>query len=158
MKLTELESPTTPAEAIGELDAESIHIARLTPQPTPGSAAAEITKPPAVVFVTDQRRPVRGNPRAALALIAAVIATALVWALIASSTASSSGGSHKAAVHLTPAQQRAAAAARVRAAAIAKATRDRGTDAQWGDTTPGVTPAPSSAPNATLPPAGPATP
>jgi hypothetical protein len=110
------------------------------------------------MFVTEQPRPARVNPRVALVLIVAVIVTASVWVLIGSITAGSSGGSHKAVVHLTPAQERAATAARARAAAIAKAKRDRGTDAQWGDTIPGVTPPAASATNASLPPAGPVAP
>jgi hypothetical protein len=110
------------------------------------------------MFATEQPRPARVNPRAALVMILAVVMIGLVWVLIGSSTAGSSGGSHKAAVHLTPVQERAAAAARVRAAAIAKAKSDRGTDAQWGDTIPAVTPPPTSATNVTLPAAGPTTP
>jgi hypothetical protein len=154
VKLTELDIPATPAE----VDADSIRIARLTPQPTPSSARSAVARPPAVMFATEQPRPARVNPRAALVMILAVVMIGLVWVLIGSSTAGSSGGSHKAAVHLTPVQERAAGAARVRAAAIAKAKSDRGTDAQWGDTIPAVTPPPTSATNVTLPAAGPTTP
>jgi hypothetical protein len=148
VKLTERDIPATPAEVVRELDADAIHIARLTPQVSASRArSSEVAKPPVVTFVTDQPRHTPVNPRAALALIVVMIATGLLWVLIQSSTASSSGGSHKAAVHLTPPEQRAVAAARARAAAIAKAKRDRGTDAQWGDTIPAVTSPPTRATN-----------
>lgn len=158
MKLTELELPATPAEVVGELDANEIRIARLTPQPTAGSARSATAKPPAVMFLTDQPRHAPGGPRAALVLIVAVMMIGLAWVLIGTITAGNSSRSHRAAVHLTAAQQRVAAAARTRAAAIAKAKRDRGTDAQWGDTIPAVTPPPTSATNAALPAAGPSAP
>ena len=156
-RLTEVDIPATPAEVVREFEADSIHIARLTPQPTASSTPPEITKPPAVMFVTDQPHHAYRNPRAALVLIVAVMMMGFLWVLIGFGAAGSSGGSRKAAVHLTAAEQRTAAAARARAAAIAKAKRDRGTDAQWGDTIPALTPAPTSATNVALPATGPPT-
>jgi hypothetical protein len=98
-----------------------------------------------LTFVTEEPRATLWSLRTALGLIIAIIPILVVAIVIA---ASSGGGgdrpSHRAAVRLTPAQQRVVALQRARAAAIAKAKRDRGTDAELQDTIPAVAPSPNS--------------
>ncbi len=142
MKLTELDTETT----------DSIYVARLPPAgasepaievaPHPaypaGSQPSGIVKPPPLAFVTEEARSRRISSRAALLLVILVVMAALSWVLIDSSSSgrSTAPPTHRAPVRLTPSQQRAAAAARARAAAIAQLKHDRGTDAQWQDTIP----------------------
>lgn len=139
MKLNELDTPTTTAaDVVPGLEADSIHVARL-PQISAGSGARAIARPPVLAFVTEEAPRARIGPRAALLLAVVVMVAAVLWVVIGSGTTGSSSGAHPARVHLTAAEQRAAAAARTRAAAIAQARRDRGTDALLQDTIPAAT-------------------
>jgi hypothetical protein len=157
--MTELDAPTTTHVA-----ADSIRVARLprpgtaagaaaSAEPAPGPAAAvEIAEapsiiappalgdPPALVIVVEAARPARIKAGVALALAM----VALLWVLIDSGTIGASSGTRKVPVRHGPAQPRAGTAAAVRAAAIAQAKRDRGTDAELQDTIPAPIPAPTS--------------
>jgi hypothetical protein len=99
--------------------------------------------PPSLRFVTEQPRTTRLDLRTSLRLIAAMIPALVLVIVIAASSGGGGHRPHKSAVRLTPAQQHAVAAERARAAAIAKARRDRGTDAELQDTVPAATPLPS---------------
>lgn len=136
MKLRELTTPARrPGPEITEPPADAIRVSRLR-QP------ADVSEPPSLVFATD---PPRGGLFAVRGALALAAATVLVLIVVVISAGGSHGGSrhlHAAAPKLTPAQQRLAAERRARAQAIAKARRDRGTDAELQDTIPAVTPAP----------------
>ncbi len=139
MKPIELDSPT--AARPPDFGADSIHVARKSVHGATGGATAAPAKPPPLVIVAAEARPTRGNAGAALLLL--VVIGTILWVLIGSGTTGSSSGSHRAPVRRTPAEQRAAATVRVRAAAIAQAKRDRGTDAELQDTIPAATPPPT---------------
>jgi hypothetical protein len=161
MKLRE--RPTTTGRPDAELldsSAESIRIARLPPiaEPDARPDAAVPVEPYPAPTVEPWRAPVatelarlrfapdppRGMPaglRRALSAIAAIVLV-LVAVVLMSSANATSHRSHANAAKLTPAQQRVEAARRARAAAIVKARRDRGTDAELQDTIPAAVPPP----------------
>jgi len=165
MKLRELDTTTgRPGLGLTDPPDESIRVARLPPIGDPDAAphspdsGVEIepypaprgdgerqpaAEPPSLRFVTEQPRATRLDSRTALRLIAALITVFVLVVVIAASSGGGGPHPHKSAVRLTPAQQRAVAAERARAAAIAKARRDRGTDAELQDTVPAATAAPS---------------
>jgi hypothetical protein len=170
MKLTEPDAPTTtpalvpgkgipaataagqrfaaapsagPSEVAPDDEAGSSQVHRLSWQGRSDDAEpSPSATPPSLAFVTEEppRPPV--SARAAVQLAVAVVIAAVLWA-IGSSISSGPSRSQRTPVRLTPAEQRASAATRARAAAIAKARRDRGTDAELQDTIPAVTPAPA---------------
>jgi hypothetical protein len=105
------------------------------PQGQPGAA-----EPPSLTFVALPPRTIGLSMRSTVCVLAAIFSVVLVLVVIGSISGGGSARAHKPVVRLTPAQQRAAAAERVRAAAIAKAKRDRGTDAELQDTVPAATP------------------
>src|SRR5262249_20926370 len=113
------------------------------PASTRDAARPADAEPPRLRFVVQQPRGARFNSRTAEGLLAVVLS---VFALVVGIAARSNGGSHhithRAVPKLTPAQECVAAARRARAAAIAKATRDSGTDAELQDTIPAATPPP----------------
>lgn len=163
MKLRDLTTTTgRPDAELTDAHADSIRVARLSPIGAPEAprafdAAVEVEPYPAprgeaecpadgesarLRFVVEPPRGARFNSRAALSLLAAMIFTLV---LVVGIAARSNVGSHHArrtAPKLTAAQQCVAAARRARAAAIAKARRDRGTDAELQDTIPAATPPP----------------
>lgn len=147
MKLRELHT-TTEQTGLGLADPpeESIRVARLPRAGDPDLVleCPPSPEPPSLRFVTDEPRAPRLRLRTALGLITAMIAVVVVLIVVASSSGGAADRPHNTAVKLTPAQQRAVAAQRARAAAIAKAKRDRGTDAELQDTIPAATPMPSS--------------
>ncbi len=132
VRLSSTEASDLAVETVPEFELGAIRAARLTAAP-----AADVAEP--IVFDTEHG--VRRYLRARVALLAVAVAV-LAWAAVGSLTGGGSAGSRPAAVTLTPAQQRTMAARRARAAAIAQAKRDRGTDAELEDTIPAVTPTP----------------
>jgi hypothetical protein len=132
-------SPPAGAELVPEVESAEILVARL-PQPAvdAGPVTAELapSAPPPLVFVTEEARGARINSLLAIAALLGVI-TVFVGVLIASTADSGSSGSAKPAVR--PAAPQGTPAEHARAAAIAQAKRDRGTDAQWQDTIPAAT-------------------
>jgi hypothetical protein len=165
MKLRELTTRAgQPDTELTDVPADSIRIARLSPIgapdagphssdiavevapfPAPATEAARraAAEPPHLRFAVEPPRGARFNTRTAEGLLAVVLS---VFALVVLVAASSNGGSHhithRTAPKLTPEQQCVAAARHARAAAIAKAKRDRGTDAELQDTIPAATPPP----------------
>jgi hypothetical protein len=163
MKLRDLTTRAArPNAELFDAPADSIRIARLSPIgardawphssdtavevapfPAPATEAARraSAEPPRLRFVVERPRGVRFNSRTAEGLLAVVLS---VFALVVLVAASSNGDSHhithRGAPKLTADQQCVAAARRARAAAIAKARRDRGTDAELQDTIPAATP------------------
>ena len=126
-KQSPVERSRAGAEVGPDLDVDSIHVSRL-PQ------KSSIEEPQAGAHV---------NWRAVRPALVVVLMAAFVSVLTDSGTTRSASGSHKPPIELTPAEQRAAAAAQARAAAIAKALHDRGTDAELQDTIPAATPPPT---------------
>jgi hypothetical protein len=136
MKLTDADTPTVTLSrsaiavpgVVPELGADSIRVARL--------GAQAVAKPAPLAFVAAEPRRAPIDARAVLLLVVAVIAAGLIWVLISSGTSGSSGRAHSAAAQVRRAEGPAATAARAWAAAIEKAWRDRGTDAELQDTIP----------------------
>lgn len=123
---------TAPPDQAHPPEAGPIRVARMRAPTGP---------PPALAFVAEAPRRASISPRRASALAAIAVVAALAWTWLGAGTRASSRGAPRM-VRLTPAEQRVAAAARVRAAAIAQAVRDRGTDAALQDTIPALPPAP----------------
>jgi hypothetical protein len=141
MKPIDLDATQTARpELVPDFGAGSIRAARRPQAGTVGVLEpTAIAKPPALVMVTEEARPVRIKAGAGLLLLI-VVMVAFLWVLLGSSTTGTPSRSHKAPVRLTAAERRVAAAGRSRADAIAQAKRDRGTDAELQDTIPALTP------------------
>jgi hypothetical protein len=124
-----LTGPDTQETRLPELDASSIKVARL-PRPT---ALAPASPPSILEFATGKSR--GGRIDLQTALVALVLIAVFVAPAIDAAT---SGGTHRrpAPARPTGPAQHLSAADRARAAAIAQAERDRGTDAYWEDTIP----------------------
>jgi hypothetical protein len=136
MNLTDVDKPTatrsrsavTAPGIVPELGADSIRVARLGEQ--------VVAKPAPLAFVAEQPRRSPIDARAVLLLIVAVITAGLMWVLISSGASGSPGRVQRAPAQLRRAEGPAATAARAWAAAVEKAWRDRGTDAELQDTIP----------------------
>jgi hypothetical protein len=144
MELRELTTPTTSAGAeLAGVAAESIRIARLPPVGEPDQARepAAAPEPAPLRFATEPPRGARLDLRTALCVLATMFSV-FVIVIASSSGAARHRRAHPPVVKLSRAQERVDAARRARAAAIAKARRDRGTDAELQDTIPAATPSP----------------